>query len=92
MECPGRQLPAPNSKGKVRTETARPCVSDLGAWFADDLDQVVETASAVVTHAHSEAVAGAELDTRDTPAARGGQWQAATAKAVIDSLTLDTAA
>jgi hypothetical protein len=67
-------------------------VSDLGAWFADDLDQVVETASAVVTHAHSEAVAGAELDTRDTPAARGGQWQAATVKAVIDSLTLDTAA
>jgi ADP-ribosylglycohydrolase len=36
-------------------------VGPVGAWFADDLDQVVEMASApaVVTHAHNEAVAGA---------------------------------
>jgi ADP-ribosylglycohydrolase len=36
-------------------------VGPVGAWFADDLDEVVEmaAASAVVTHAHPEAVAGA---------------------------------
>ncbi|KAF0844973.1 ADP-ribosylglycohydrolase family protein [Nocardia caishijiensis] len=36
-------------------------VAPLGAWFADDLDRVVEeaTASAVVTHTHPDAVAGA---------------------------------
>jgi ADP-ribosylglycohydrolase len=36
-------------------------VAPLGAYFADDLDRVVEQAelSAVVTHAHSEAIAGA---------------------------------
>jgi ADP-ribosylglycohydrolase len=36
-------------------------VAPLGAYFADDLDQVVEQArrSAVVTHAHPEGVAGA---------------------------------
>ncbi|AEV84471.1 ADP-ribosylglycohydrolase [Actinoplanes sp. SE50] len=36
-------------------------VAPLGAWFADDLDTVVAeaTRSAVVTHAHPEAVAGA---------------------------------
>lgn len=36
-------------------------VAPLGAWFADDLDRVVEeaTASAQVTHTHSDAVAGA---------------------------------
>jgi ADP-ribosylglycohydrolase len=36
-------------------------VAPLGAWFADDLDQVVEQAalSAAVTHAHPEATAGA---------------------------------
>jgi ADP-ribosylglycohydrolase len=36
-------------------------VAPLGAWFADDLDQVVEQAalSAAVTHAHPEAAAGA---------------------------------
>jgi ADP-ribosylglycohydrolase len=36
-------------------------VAPLGAYFADDLDAVVEHAakSAVVTHAHDEAVAGA---------------------------------
>lgn len=36
-------------------------VAPLGAWFADDLDRVVEQAalSAAVTHAHPEAAAGA---------------------------------
>ncbi|MFB7878840.1 ADP-ribosylglycohydrolase family protein [Nocardia sp. NPDC056064] len=36
-------------------------IAPLGAWFADDLDRVVDeaTASAVVTHAHPDAVAGA---------------------------------
>jgi ADP-ribosylglycohydrolase len=36
-------------------------VAPVGAWFADDLDRVAEmaAASAVVTHAHREAVAGA---------------------------------
>jgi ADP-ribosylglycohydrolase len=36
-------------------------VAPLGAWFADDLDQVVRAArlSATVTHTHPEAVAGA---------------------------------
>ncbi|MFJ2664143.1 ADP-ribosylglycohydrolase family protein [Nocardia fluminea] len=36
-------------------------VAPLGAWFAEDLDRVVEeaTASAVVTHTHPDAVAGA---------------------------------
>ncbi|MEV4515812.1 ADP-ribosylglycohydrolase family protein [Dactylosporangium sp. NPDC049525] len=36
-------------------------VAPLGAWFADDLDRVVEQAalSAAVTHAHPEATAGA---------------------------------
>ncbi|MGW0431269.1 ADP-ribosylglycohydrolase family protein [Micromonospora sp. NPDC003197] len=36
-------------------------VGPLGAWFADDLDRVVEQAdlSAAVTHAHPEATAGA---------------------------------
>jgi len=36
-------------------------VAPLGAYFADDLDRVVEeaTASALVTHAHAEGVAGA---------------------------------
>ncbi|MFD3746255.1 ADP-ribosylglycohydrolase family protein [Nocardia sp. NPDC058633] len=36
-------------------------VAPLGAWFADDLDRVVEeaAASAVVTHAHPDAVTGA---------------------------------
>jgi ADP-ribosylglycohydrolase len=36
-------------------------VAPLGAWFADDMDAVVEQAerSAVVTHAHPEAAAGA---------------------------------
>jgi ADP-ribosylglycohydrolase len=36
-------------------------VPPLGAWFAGDLDRVVEQArlSAIVTHAHPEAVAGA---------------------------------
>jgi ADP-ribosylglycohydrolase len=36
-------------------------VAPLGAWFADDMDVVVEQASrsAVVTHAHPEAAAGA---------------------------------
>jgi ADP-ribosylglycohydrolase len=36
-------------------------VAPLGAWFADDLDHVVEQAalSAAVTHAHPEAIAGA---------------------------------
>jgi ADP-ribosylglycohydrolase len=36
-------------------------VAPVGAWFADDLDRVVEmaAASAVVTHAHRKAVAGA---------------------------------
>ncbi|WP_278262203.1 ADP-ribosylglycohydrolase family protein [Nocardia sp. AG03] len=36
-------------------------VAPLGAWFADDLDHVVDeaTASAVVTHTHPDAVAGA---------------------------------
>jgi ADP-ribosylglycohydrolase len=36
-------------------------VSPIGAYFADDLNQVVEHArrSAIVTHAHDEAVAGA---------------------------------
>src|SRR5262245_11866029 len=36
-------------------------VAPLGAYFADDLDAVVEhvAKSAVVTHAHAEAVAGA---------------------------------
>jgi ADP-ribosylglycohydrolase len=36
-------------------------VAPLGAWFADDLDTVIEqaTLSAAVTHAHPEATAGA---------------------------------
>lgn len=36
-------------------------VAPLGAWFADDLDRVVDeaTASAVVIHTHPDAVAGA---------------------------------
>jgi ADP-ribosylglycohydrolase len=36
-------------------------VAPLGGWFADDLDRTVEDAraSAVVTHAHAEGVAGA---------------------------------
>jgi ADP-ribosylglycohydrolase len=36
-------------------------VGPVEAWYADDLDQVIEMAktSAIVTHAHSEAVAGA---------------------------------
>jgi ADP-ribosylglycohydrolase len=36
-------------------------VAPLGAWFADDLDQVVKEAraSSIVTHLHSEGVAGA---------------------------------
>lgn len=36
-------------------------VAPLGAWFADDIDQVVTQArlSAAVTHAHPEATAGA---------------------------------
>ncbi|MFD3702012.1 ADP-ribosylglycohydrolase family protein [Nocardia sp. NPDC058658] len=36
-------------------------VAPLGAWFADDLDRVVDeaTASAMVTHTHPDAVAGA---------------------------------
>jgi ADP-ribosylglycohydrolase len=52
-------------------------VAPLGAWFADDLDRVVEqaTLSAAVTHAHPEAAAGAiavavaaALAVRQTPA------------------------
>ena len=36
-------------------------VSPLGAYFADDLEQVIDNArrSAIITHAHSEAAAGA---------------------------------
>jgi ADP-ribosylglycohydrolase len=62
VECPGRKLPAPNSNGKVSYGNGSAMrVGPVEAWYADDLDQVIEMAktSAIVTHAHSEAVAGA---------------------------------
>jgi ADP-ribosylglycohydrolase len=50
-------------------------VAPLGAYFADDLDKVIEQArrSAVVTHAHPEAAAGAVAVAVATAAAARGQ-------------------
>ncbi|MFF0613526.1 ADP-ribosylglycohydrolase family protein [Nocardia tengchongensis] len=51
-------------------------VAPLGAWFADDLDRVVTeaAASAEVTHAHPDAVAGAVAVAVAAALSAEGQW------------------